>query len=74
MAVQILAGATSVQMVYMSLSTPGGVPVNCFGTFTGSGVTTVKVRASRDVGTNNSTLYADGSSPMKLLVEDIGPA
>lgn len=71
--VSLVVGASTVQNVYSSLS-QHGVAVCMVGTFTASGVTTVKVTAARDVGTNTPTLYADTTSPMKLIIEDIGPA
>lgn len=71
--VSLVVGASTVQNVYSSLS-QYGVAVCMVGTFTASGVTTVKVTAARDVGTNTPTLYADTTSPMKLIIEDIGPA
>lgn len=75
MAVTLLSGSTTFQAGYFGLSPSTGGSVICItGTFTASGVTTVKVRAARDIGTNNAFLYADANSPLTLTVEDIGPA
>jgi len=71
--ITILAGATTIQSMYSSLS-QYGLPISMTAVFTASGATTVKVRAVRDVGVNTPTLYADANSPMRLLIEDIGPA
>jgi len=71
--ITILAGATTIQSMYSSLS-QYGFPISMTAVFTASGATTVKVRAVRDVGVNTPTLYADANSPMRLLIEDIGPA
>lgn len=73
MRVTILTGASVIQTAYTNL-TSYGVPIYMVATFTGSGATTVKVQAFRDQGTNTALLYADSTSLMKLLVEDIGPA
>lgn len=50
-----------------------GYPLTVLGLFEpGAGSVTVKVRAYYDSGTGGQ-FYADANSPMRLIVEDVGP-
>ncbi len=72
-AVKILAGGSVIQASYGGIVSQG-VPVCLWGTFTGSGTTTIKAQCARDVGSGATSLYADAQSPIRLTVIDIGPA
>jgi len=71
--VKIVAGGSIIQASYGGIVS-NGVPVCLWGTFTGSGTTTIKAQCARDVGSGTTYFYADGQSPIRLTVIDIGPA
>jgi hypothetical protein len=64
---------TNLYNSYVNL-TGNGLPITVVYLMTASGSTTVKVRASRDVGSGSINVYADSQSVKSITVEDIGVA